>query len=449
MVDLSFCIPFDLARVEDDPTLPDQADVVVIGGGIVGISAAYYLAKKGFSVAVIEKGAVAAEQSSRNWGWVRQQNRDARELPLAKWSLAEWAILAQEIGPELSFVRKGLTYVTDNENELASWEKWVSMARGYDVHSRLLTASEVNTMMPASPGRWVGGVQSPTDGYAEPTKACSAIAKAARRLGATIHQNCAARGMETQAGAISGVVTEKGTIRTSRVLCAGGAWTSLFCRRHGVRFPQVGVRATAFATKPGPRVIEGGFSTPSFTFRPRDDGGYTVSIRGRARVELTPQAFRYAREFMPMFRARWSTSLSLGISSFAFSGPEALSSWTLDSISPFERTRVLNPAADQKTIRLALNALTKSFPTLAGIGVARQWGSWIDSTPDAVAAIGPVPEIPGFFIASGFSGHGFGVGPAAGRLAADLITNDAPIVDPSPLRFTRFSEKDLDAPAAM
>ncbi|QTG17276.1 FAD-binding oxidoreductase (plasmid) [Agrobacterium tumefaciens] len=442
-------MPFDLVRVENDPVLPAQADVVIIGGGIVGIAAAYYLSVKGHSVAVIEKGAVAAEQSSRNWGWVRQQNRDERELPLAKWSLAEWEVLAREIGPDLSFVRKGLMYVTDSQKELAGWEKWVTMASGYDVHSRMMTASEVNSMVPGSGSRWVGGVHSPSDGYAEPTMACSAIAKAARRLGTTVHQNCAARGIETQGGEIYAVVTEKGKIRTSRVLCAAGAWTSMFCRWHGVRFPQVGVRSTAFATKPGPKVVEAGFSTPSFTFRPRADGGYTVSIRGRARVELTPQAFMYAQEFMPMFRARWSTSLSVGISRFAFTGPEALSRWSLDSISPFERIRVLNPAVDQKTIRLAMKSLTESFPALAGVGLAHQWGSWIDSTPDAVAAIGAVPEIPGFFIASGFSGHGFGVGPAAGRLAADLIANDDPIVDPSPLRFTRFSEKDLGAPAAM
>lgn len=99
MVDLSRDIPFKLVRVDSNDRLPEQADVVVIGGGIAGISAAYYIARKGHSVAVVEKGVVAAEQSSRNWGWVRQQNRDERELPLAKWSLAAWQELSDEIGP--------------------------------------------------------------------------------------------------------------------------------------------------------------------------------------------------------------------------------------------------------------------------------------------------------------------------------------------------------------
>lgn len=449
MSDLSKDIPFNLVPVESSTILPEQADVVVVGGGIIGIAAAYYLAKRGCSVAVIEKGVVAAEQSSRNWGWVRQQNRDERELPLARWSLAAWEELSKEIGPELSFVRKGLTYVTSSEHELADWQKWVTMAGGYDVHSRMLSRAEIEAATGGSPAQWIGGVHSPSDGFAEPTMACSAIAKAAQTYGATIHQYCAARGIERQAGQIYSVVTEKGSIRTSRVLCAAGAWTSMFLRWHGISFPQVGVRATAFATNPGPKVITGGFSTPTFTFRPRADGGFTVSIRGRAKIELTPQALRYAHQFMPMFQARWSTNLSIGISRYAVTGPESLSHWTLNNTSPFERVRILNPAPDEKTVSLAMEALKESFPALAGIGVAQKWGSWIDSTPDAVAAIGSVPQLPGLYVASGFSGHGFGVGPGAGRLAADLILNSDPIVDPSPLRFTRFSEKKVGAPAAM
>jgi glycine/D-amino acid oxidase-like deaminating enzyme len=252
-----------------------------------------------------------------------------------------------------------------------------------------------------------------------------------------------------QGGAIGAVVTEKGRIRTSRVLCAAGAWSSLFCRWHGIDFPQSGVHATAFATKPGPAVINGGLSTPGFTFRRRMDGGFTVSIRNRGRIEITPQGLRYARRFLPIFRERWSSSISLGVGRSFFSGPEARGGWSFDSVSPFEKMRVLNPAADEATIRAALDALAQNFPILKGIGVAQQWGAWIDSTPDAVAAIGEAPNVPGFFVSAGFSGHGFGVGPAAGRLAADLIAGDRPIIDPRPLRFARFSEDDLGSPAAM
>jgi glycine/D-amino acid oxidase-like deaminating enzyme len=448
-VDLRRDVPFALVPVTSDRILPSEADVVIIGGGIAGVSAAYALAKKGHSVALVEKGRIGAEQSGRNWGWVRQQNRDERELPLAKWALESWGELADEIGPALGFRRDGLVYLSDDPAELAGWERWVTMAQGYQVHSHMLSAAEAAALVPGSHKSWIGGVRSPSDGCAEPTMATPALAEAARRLGAAIYQDCAARGMETQGGAVSAVVTEKGRIRTSRVLCAAGAWTSLFCRWHGISFPQSGVRSTAFATAAGPKVVTGGLSTPGFTFRQRFDGGFTVSIRNRARIEITPQGLRYARQFMPIFRARRSNSIAIGVGRSFFSGPEALARWSLDSVSPFERQRVLNPVADDATVHAALDSLAQGFPALKGIGVAQKWGSWIDSTPDAVAAIGSVPQLPGFFIASGFSGHGFGLGPAAGRLAADLIVGDSPIVDPHPLRFTRFTEGATQAPAAM
>lgn len=441
-------IPFPLQRVASDPQLPSHADVVIIGGGIAGAAAAYYLSKDGHRVALLEKGLIGAEQSGRNWGWVRQQNRDERELPLAKWSLDSWGSLAEEIGTDMGFRREGLVYLTDDPKELAGWEKWVGMARTYQVHSHLLSKAEACAVLPGD-RPWVGGVRSPTDGRAEPSMATAALAEAARKLGATIHQECAARGMETKGGRVSAVVTERGRIETTQVLCAAGAWSSLFCRWHGIDFPQSGVSSTAFATKPGPALIEGGLSTPQFTVRRRVDGGYTVAIRGRGRIEVTPQALRYTKQFLPMFRSRWSSSVSIGVGTSFFRGPEAWARWSLDGISPFERTRVLNPSADEGTIDSALASLIKTFPAFKGVEVADKWGGWIDSTPDAVAVVGPVPQLPGFFMASGFSGHGFGIGPAAGRLAADLISGHLPIVDPYPLRFTRFSEGKQGPPAAM
>lgn len=448
-VDPTRDIPFPLKPVTSDAELPAEVDVVVIGGGIAGVSAAYFLVRKKLRVALVEKGRIGAEQSSRNWGWVRQQNRDERELPLARESLAIWGGLEQEIGADLGFRRKGLVYLTDKPAELAGWERWVDMAQGYQVHSRMLSAAEATAMVPGAAGKWIGGVLSPSDGRAEPTLATPALAEAARRLGVTIHQDCAARGMEMKGGAVAAVVTEKGRIRAGRVLCAAGAWSSMFCRWHGISLPQSGVQGTAFATEPAPAVIEGGLSTPGFTIRRREDGGYTVSIRSRGRVEITPQGLRYARQFMRIFRERRSVALSVGVGRSFFHGPEAIARWNLDSVSPFETIRVLNPAPDARIVRAALASLAAGFPALQDLKVAQQWGGWIDSTPDVVAVISPVEALPGFFLATGFSGHGFGVGPGAGRLAADLVAGDTPIVDPHPLRFSRFADGDQGPPAEM
>ncbi len=424
--------------VPSDPTLPAEADAVVIGGGIIGASAAYYLAQKGHSVALLEKGRVAAEQSSRNWGWCRQQNRDERELPLIIRSLELWGGLADEIGADLGFRRSGLVFVTRDPAELAKWEAWVALAQQYQVHSRVLSADEARDRTPGTAGDWIGGIESATDGRAEPSMAGPALAAAARARGATVHQACAARGLETQGGRVSAVVTEKGTVRTGRVLLAGGAWSSMLCRRHGIDLPQAGVRSTAFATTEAPEVTPGGLATPEFTLRRRLDGGYTVAIRGRGTLEITPQGLRYARAFWPLFQARRSGGVALRLGRSFLEGPEAVARWSLDQVSPFERVRVLDPAPDPAVVQSGMTALRSTYPSFADVKPARAWAGWIDHMPDAIPTISEVAKLPGLYLATGFSGHGFGIGPAAGRLAADLVAGDTPIVDPAPFRYARL-----------
>src|SRR5262249_39488788 len=154
-----------------------------------------------------------------------------------------------------------------------------------------------------------------------------AIAEGARRLGATLHQNCAARGLDIEAGKVAGVITERGLIRTQAVLCAGGAWSSLFCRRHGIALPQAGVRSTSFATTAAPEVRPGGLSMPDVTIRRRLDGGYTVGLGGRGLVELSPQGLLYARQFWPTLKKRWA-GVTLGVGRSFFDGPESFARWS-------------------------------------------------------------------------------------------------------------------------
>lgn len=427
-----------LDAVESDAALPASADVVVIGAGIIGVSAAYALAKAGHSVALVEKGVVAGEQSSRNWGWCRVLNRDEREIPLMQHSHELWETLPGEIGADMGFRRNGLVYVTKDPQQLANWRSWLDTAQGYQVQARMIDAEEAKRLTPGNEQDWIGGVVSPRDGRAEPAMAAPALAKGARALGATLHQNCAVRGLDTTGGRVSGVFTEKGRIACQSVVLAGGAWASMFLRRHGADMPQASVHSTVFSTTPAKQVSPGGLFTPDFILTPRLDGGYLVAAKARGRLELTPAGIRYGRQFLPNLRKNWKV-VELRLGRFFFEGPDAWHGrWSFERPTVFERIRVLHPKPKMSIVEPALREIVAAYPELAGIKAARVWAGWIDSTPDAVPVISPVEALPGVVVAAGFSGHGFGIGPAAGRLAADLATGAPPVVDPAPFALNRF-----------
>ena len=117
-----------------------------------------------------------------------------------------------------------------------------------------------------------------------------------------------------------------------------------------------------------------------------------------------------------------------------------LARWSFDKPTPFERHRTLDPGADPKLVQLGLTRLGEHYPALQGLKVARSWGGFIDSTPDGIPVISAVDVMPGLFISAGYSGHGFGIGPGAGRLVADMVTGAPPIVDPAPFRLSRFTD---------
>ena len=153
--------------------LPARADVVVVGGGIVGVSAALYLAKKGVSVALCEKGRIAGEQSSRNWGWCRTMGRDPAELPLAIESLRLWAAMNARIGGETGFRNSGIVYLCETRRELDAYEAWLEQARQFQVQSRLLGPSEVDDLLPGSARPSVGVIRPPAHRCAEPGSSSS------------------------------------------------------------------------------------------------------------------------------------------------------------------------------------------------------------------------------------------------------------------------------------
>ncbi len=417
-------------------SLPKQADVVVIGGGIIGTSTALSLAERGLAVVLCEKGRIGGEQSSRNWGWCRKMGRDPAEIPLAVESLRLWEGMNARTGAESGYRRTGIVYLCESEKEAAKHEEWLAAARPFQIDSRLIGTEEIDRLLPGSAHRWPAALYTPSDGVAEPEKATAAIAGAVQRLGANVIENCAVRGIETETGAVSGVVTERGAIRCRQVVLAGGAWTRLFCGNLGLRFPQLKVLGSVMRTAPfaGPEPAAG---AGNFAFRKRLDGGYTIAQRNANVAEIVPDSFRFFFDYLPSLVTQWH-ELRLRVGGRFIEEWRIPRSWALDSISPFERVRILDPEPSGAILEQGRRNLLRAFPAFKEARIEGRWAGLMDVTPDAVPVISDVPAIPGFFIASGFSGHGFGIGPGAGRLMADLVMGAKPIVDPAPYRLTRF-----------
>ena len=429
--------PLDPVRSQDAP--PPRADVVVVGGGIVGAATAFFLARKGVSTALCEKGVVGGEQSGRNWGWCRMTLRDPAEIPLMSESTRLWRDGSAMAEADTGYRTTGIMYLAGRPRDLEPYEAWLEHACRHQLDSRMLTREEVARLLPGSTRTWAGALYTPSDGGAEPGKAAPAIAETARRHGAAILTGCAVRGIETEAGRVSAAVTERGRIACHAVVLAGGVWSRLFCGNLGLRLPQLKVLGSVMRTNPLPDGPDVSLSGPGFGFRKRADGGYIVSQAGATVSEVVPDSFRLFRDFLPALRTQWR-DLRIRIGRRFLEEWRIPRSWALDAASPFEAVRILDPEPHRPILDEAARNLAAAYPFFRNMTIPERWGGLIDVTPDALPVLSAVESLPGFYLATGFSGHGFGVGPAAGKLMAELVTGDGPSVDATPFRFSRFGE---------
>lgn len=420
---------------------PAACDVVVLGGGVIGVMTAWFLAERGLRVTLCEKGRIAGEQSSRNWGWIRQQGRDMGELPIMMESMRLWKSLAQEFGETLGFRQEGVLYLAKTEGEVTKFEAWLADAKPHGVDTHMMTGAAVAEKLKGSAKSWVAGLYTPSDARGEPWQAVPRLVEGAVARGAVVVENCAVRRLDVQAGRVTGVFTEHGRIACDQVVVAGGAWSALFLRAEGVNIPQLSVLASVAATEPMAEIFPGNACDDDFAFRRRADGGYSIAPGSGHDFFVGPDAFRDLRTYLPVLRKDFRSTSFRPMAPKGY--PDAWGTkrrWSGDEPSPFESVRILNPAPNMDRISKVQSAFATAFPAMGRPRLRAAWGGMIDTMPDVVPVVDRVATIPGLTIATGMSGHGFGIGPGMGRVVADLVAGGEVGHDLSRFRLSRFTD---------
>ena len=433
---------FSRARpiVTNTGPLPARVDAVVIGGGFLGVSTALSLAQRGLSVALLEKGVVAGEASGRSAGMVESILNGRSQLDLIEYSKQRWRRMNQIIGEETGFMQHGNTVLYTDGALLGAAKDWLDGVRDLPhAGARMLSAAEAAAIAPGAKVKLAGGIHAPEDGSAEPTLAAPAIALGAMKLGARIHQNCAVRGIETSGGRVSGVVTEKGIIKTSHVVLAGGVWSPVLARGLGLDLPMVQgwvsmASVLPFENAPPPGNVS--LIGPNVGWRRQFDGGYAV-WQYAAIGPVLPDGVSHLRAFLPLLKANWSL---VGIR-FSF---DTFVRWMnyghevpLDRPGVFETMRVYEPDLRLDVIDKGITRLRDTVPAFANAAVDERWTGAMSMTPDTKPVLSEVRGVPGLVMATGFY-HGLTVGPGAGEIAADLVTGKTPAINISAFRYERL-----------
>jgi glycine/D-amino acid oxidase-like deaminating enzyme len=422
--------------VAGDTARPDKVDVVIIGAGIVGASAALELTEMGMSVALCEKGIVAGEQSSRNLGWIRITGRAAAELPLAVESARIWSTLESRIGRWVGYNRCGIVWGGHSDTDRLRVERMQADLAKLNLEGQVLDSTGLAEKFPGSKIAADLAVFSEFDARAEPQLAAPAIAEGARDRGAIILTNCAVTAIHVDRGQITSVDTDFGKIQCKFVVVAAGAWSSYICRLLGITFPQLDAIATAFRIDPVENAPNVSFGCADFLFRAHPDRSFTLG-NYKVRSDFVPKTIRFGPSFLSSARDA-DYHLKIGARFFE----ELMGSFNYPS---FLRSRLhkhpiwdTSAWADQTPV---LQQIAAQFPVFKRAKITNAWGGYLDVTPDTIPVISAIDRFSGLFLASGFSGHGFGMGPGAGRLIADLVTGAKPLVNERPFALSRIARR--------
>ena len=369
--------------------LPARASVVVVGGGVMGLSTAYHLARAGADVVLLERDALGAGSTCKAAGGVRAMFSDEVNIELGLRSLRAFERFGEEPGQEIDLHRSGYLFLLDDPDDVATFESSVALQRSLGVPSRMVDAAEAGRLSPlVSLDGVLAAAWSPGDGHCTPESVVLGYAAGARRAGARLVTGCAVTGIEVVDGEVRSVETEHGRIATDTVVCAAGAWSRAVGAMAGVDLPVEPLRRQILVTEPLP-----------------------------ALDPATP------------FTIDFSTTLY-----FHREGPGLL----LGMSDPDEEPGFRLGRSDAWLPRLAA-AIDRRVPALADVGIASGWAGLYEVTPDHNALVGEATGVSRFLYATGFSGHGFLMGPAIGEVVRDLVLGRTPPVDVSGLGVDRFA----------
>lgn len=416
--------------------VPRTADVVVVGAGICGVTAAEALARRGARVVMVEKEAgPGMAQSGRAQGAIRVQGREAAELPLAMESLEIWQSVARHADEfELRFGGNLYLCTTDDEVAQATELRDVSVGGGLtDV--RMLTPDEAREIVPAATGRFSAAMWSPGDAQCLPRGATEFFARRAADAGVEFSYSTLASELIETGGALRGVATSGGRIDAPAVVVTGGVWTSHLAATVGVAVPIMPVAISQCETEAVEPLIGPTLRCFPFGARQRPKGQISLSAGMNTIADhyLSLASLRDFRTWTPRF-VKNRRAMRLRVD-----WPRLASELQSRSIGAAKHmARAPERAANRKLMDDSLAAAATMIPRLADVRISRYWAGVIDMSPDGLPIVDGATGVDGLVLVTGLSGHGLALGPAIGHIAAELATEGMTTRPIEPFSLRRF-----------